>query len=835
LKGVDVESQEGKLTVITGVSGSGKSSLAFDTLFHEAQRRFTDSLSTFVRRYVPKARPAELEEASGLSPAVAVGQHAATRNPRSTVGTLTEIHDDLRLLFSRAGVPYCPPCTVALNEGKCPKCQAIGLKALTARMFSFNHVQGACPRCLGLGVLESCDPEKLVTHPERSLLDGALEGTKTGEFYADKYGQFLAILDAVGSELGIDFKLPWSALDEPARQIAMFGAGERLFEVTWRSGSRSVESEHLWKTAWKGFVGLVDEEYQRKHADERGEALLPLMREIPCESCAGERLKPELRAVRFAGQTLGELSCRPLVELLEYFKGLGGIGVARTSVDGLPKSSRGVRPPVGSELSERELLVTADARSEVIARLVSLCEVGLGYLTLDRRAATLSGGELQRLRLATQLGSGLRGITYVLDEPTVGLHPSDTVPLLRVLRRLCSEGNTVVVVEHDAAVMRAADHLIDVGPGAGKDGGRIVASGTFQEVCAVADSRTGRYLADPSALLPVPSKRRPLSPGIRIFGARANNLHIDRCEIPRGGLVAVTGVSGSGKSSLIFDVLLASARQGRPVGCERIEGLDPAVPLVFLDQSSLAGGPWSTPATYLGFYDAIRDLFAKTDLARSRKWAKTRFSLSSKGGRCEACQGSGRKEIRMDFLPDVWLPCEACRGARFSAETLQIAWRGRSIAEVLEMPVAEALAFFADQRKVAGPLSVLEEAGLGYLGLGQPTSTLSGGEAQRLRLAEELTQTTRGTTLYVFDEPTTGLHPEDVARLLGVLERLIDKGHTAVVIEHHLDVIKGADWVLDLGPGGGERGGRIVAAGTPEEVARIEGSATGEALRAALQ
>ena len=419
----------------------------------------------------------------------------------------------------------------------------------------------------------------------------------------------------------------------------------------------------------------------------------------------------------------------------------------------------------------------------------------------------------------------------MLDEPTVGLHPRDTRPLLRVLRRLCEEGNTVVVVEHDPDVMRAADHLVDLGPGAGEDGGRIVAQGPLETICGCPASRTGRYLKDPSSLLPVPSSRRALSPGVRITGARANNLCLD-CEIPAGGLIAVTGVSGSGKSTLVFDVLLASARAGRPLGCERIEGLDRFRDVVFVEQAVAGVGPWSTPATSLGVFEPIRELFAKTELARARKWTKGRFSLSSKGGRCEACQGSGRVEIRMDFLPDLLLPCEACRGARFSAETLAATWRGKSIAEVLALSVAEARRLLSAEPRIAGPLGVLEDAGLGYLGLGQPSSTLSGGEAQRLRLACELVGEARGATLYLFDEPTTGLHPEDVARLLGVVRRLVASGPTAVVVEHHLDVVKSADFVLDLGPEGGAGGGRLVASGTPEQVAAVPGSATGQELRA---
>ncbi|HEY3452341.1 MAG TPA: excinuclease ABC subunit UvrA [Myxococcales bacterium] len=801
LKQVDLDIPVGKLTVITGVSGSGKSSLAFDTLFHESQRRFTDSLSTYVRRYVPRARPAELEEASGLFPAIAVGQHLAARNPRSTVGTLTEVYDDYRLLFSRAGVR---PGTEAGRGG------------LTARMFSFNHVQGACPRCKGLGLSLSCDPAKLVTDPSRSLFEGALDGTKTGEFYADPQGQHLAILEAVGAGLKLDFKLPWSALGERARSAAMFGTGDAVWEATWHSGRKSIEAEHVWKTTWKGLVGYVDEEYERKHADERGEALLPLMRELPCDACRGERLRPEMRAVRLAGVTLPELVRKSVGESVAFLEGL----------------------PL-DRLGAKWAAVTADAREQALVRLRALREVGLEYLSLDRAASTLSGGELQRVRLATQLGSGLRGVTYVLDEPTIGLHSRDTASLLKVLRRLCDEGNTVVVVEHDPEVIRAADHLVDLGPGAGRDGGRIVAAGSVSEVRAAKDSRTGRYLADPGRLLPVPKARRAPRGSIRVEKARANNLHLD-CDLPTGVLLAVTGVSGSGKSTLVFEVLHSSFVQGRAVGCARIDGLEQFQSVVLVDQQSLSGGPWSTPATYLGIFDPIRDLFAKTELAKSRKWAKSRFSLATKGGRCEACQGSGRTEVRMDFLPDVWLPCEECQGARFAAETLQVDWRGQSIAEVLDLTVAQARSFFADQPKIAKPLAILEEAGLGYVALGQPTSTLSGGEAQRLRLAAELAEpldklgvSAKGNILYLFDEPTTGLHPEDVARLLAVLQKLVDQGHSVVVVEHHLDVIKAADLVVDLGPEGGARGGSLVAAGTPEAVSRVA-SATGLALRGVL-
>ncbi len=799
LQRVNLDIPDRKLTVLTGLSGSGKSSLAFDTLFHEGQRRFTDSLASYVRRYVPRARPAELEEARGLSPAIAVGQQAGSRSPRSTVGTLTEIYDDLRLLYSRAGTPGCPTCQVDLVAGSCPRCGAAGLRTPTARDFSFNHVQGACPRCKGLGLTQGCDPGKLVTDPSRSLFDGALAGTKTGAFYTEAQGQHLAILEAVGAAHGVDFHRPWSELDARARELAMTGTGETTYDVVWRSGTDSVEAEHAFRPVWKGFVGYVDEEYQRKCTDERGEALLPLMRELPCEACRGERLKPESRAVRLGGKTLGELCRLPASEALGFLEALPATPVLR------------------------------DARAEACGRLRAMVQVGLDYLALDRRAATLSGGEAQRLRLASQLDSGLRGVTYVLDEPTVGLHPRDTRPLLGVLRRLCDEGNTVVVVEHDPEVMRAADHLVDLGPGAGVAGGRIVAAGTVEDVRRCEASATGRYLRDPRALFPE-REPRTLGPGVSIHGARANNLRLD-CEFPSGGRVAVTGVSGSGKSSLVFDVLLASARAGRPVGCESIRGLEHFRDTVFVDQAPIGGGAWSTPATFLGVFDPIRELFAKTPLAKKRRWTKNRFSLSGKGGRCEACQGSGRLEVRLDFLPDVWLPCESCRGARYSAETLEVTFRGRSIAEVLALTVAQAREVFADQKKISRPLAVLDEAGLGYVALGQPVNTLSGGEGQRLRLAADLCAEARGPTLYLFDEPTTGLHPGDVARLVGVFDRLVDEGHTLVVVEHNLDVIRTSDFVLDLGPGGGPRGGTLVASGGPDRIARIPGSATGEALR----
>jgi len=801
LKHVDVEIPAKRFTVVTGVSGSGKSSLAFDTVFAEGRNRFTESFSAYARRFLEKTGDAEFDEVSGLTPAVAIRQRRASRNPRSTVGTMTEIADYYRLMFARVGIGG--PSTGSL---------------LTSTFFSPNAEQGACHACKGLGAVSECDPSKLVTHPERSLLAGAMDGHKTGRFYGDPDGQYAATLRAAGAAAGIDLAAPWRELDQRARDVALRGTGDLELDVEWhyRRGTRA--GVHRFRTKWIGLIKCVGQEYDRKHADRRGAALEPLMHSVPCPACGGARLKPEALAVRVAGRNIAELLGLTVTQSLAYFAELD-----EQAGDGWRREA------------------TADLRLDVVARLVHLRDAGLEYLSLDRPAATLSAGEAQRIRLATEIGSGLTGITYVLDEPTAGLHARDTGRLLHLLESLRDAGNTVVVVEHDEDVIRSADHVIDMGPGAGEEGGRIVAEGPPEAIAANDASVTGRYLRAREGVgavfqvdreKPLRPPRRALRPGISIAHAGCHNLRNLSVECPAGGLIAVTGVSGSGKSTLVFDVIAPAVGQpgslaGDPGAAVALH--EPFTRVVVADRDPLAGAASSTPATIAGVFDAIRDRFAATDGARKAGLSKRHFSTNAKGGRCEACEGVGRVRVSMDFLPDVWVPCDECHGRRYRPEVLDCRIDGRSIADVLEMTIREAHGAFSATPSVSGPLGSLLDLGLGYLRLGQGADTLSGGERQRLLLATELFRRGNGPTLFLLDEPTTGLHFADIARLLQVFDQLIHSGHTIVVAEHNLDVIRAADWVIDLGPEGGDRGGSVVAVGTPAEVAAGR-SWTGRAL-----
>ena len=820
---VDVEIPANRLTVITGVSGSGKSSLAFDTLFAESQRRFTDSFSTYARRFLSRSSEAEFDEATGLTPAIAISQRLPSRNPRSTVATLTEIHDTCRLLFARAGVRRCPRCSATLEGSRCPRCPFSGSQTLTASMFSPNSEHGACPRCKGLGFVLDCDPAKLVTDPSRALMAGAMAGHKTGRFYGDPSGQHMAILSAAGRALGLDFSVPWRELGDPAREIALRGAGDRTFDVEWAYVRGKRKGVHRFQARWPGLLACVREEYERKHADKRGEAMDALMAPSRCDACGGEKLNAEARSVRVAGLGIHDLLAKSVEESLAWFERL----------DADPRS-----------LPAR-LRATADVRADVVRRLRRLRDAGLSYLTLDRSAASLSGGEAQRVRLATQLGAGLTGITYVLDEPTVGLHPRDTARLIGLLRELRDTGNTVVVVEHERDVVAAADYVLELGPGPGREGGCVVARGTPDELRGMPASRTAGLLAG-SPAPHVPAARPPLVPGLAIRAAAMHNLKDVDVDVP-GGFVCVTGVSGSGKSTLVFGVLAPSAERGEPVNCRGFLVRTPYSSVVRVGHAPVFSSPRSNPATHTGVFDDIRDLFARTGAAAAAGLGKRHFSTSTPGGRCEACEGLGEVRVSMDFLPDVWVTCEECGGSRYRADVLRCAIDGRSVADVLDMTVEEAFGFFGSERlaasvadrretrrslqNVASVLDMLRDVGLGYIRLGQPVRTLSGGERQRLLLANGLLQPSEGARLYLFDEPTSGLHRDDVARLLRMFARLAGAGHMLVAIEHNLDVIAHADWVIDLGPEGGPGGGRVVASGPPEAIAAAPESHTGRALR----
>jgi len=731
------------------------------------------------------------EDVHSLTPPIAVARFTATPNPRSTVGTMTEIHDYYRLLYSRAGTA--PPRP--------------GGRALTASMFSFNHEQGACPACKGLGTVTVTDPERLVTDPKRSLRTGAMDGTKTGRFYGDPHGQFVAALEAAGAAAGMDFSKPYEDLSPAEREVALQGTGDRVYDIVWsyKRGNRAGDFE--FRGPWQGFAGLVAEEYERKHADHRGEAMRVLMRDDPCPGCCGKRLKPASLAVTYRGLDIAGLSALTVAESIVFFEDATGATPA----------------------DARTRAVTEAVRGEVLRRLRLIRDVGLDYLRLDRASASLSGGEAQRLRLAGLLGVRLTGVTFVLDEPTLGLHPRDTAKLVALIRDLTAEGNTVVAVEHDLDVVRAADHVLDLGPGAGSEGGRIVAEGTPPEIESAAGSVTGPYLAG--------RVERPgplggsFGPPLEVIGARANNLRSIDVAIPTGVVTAVTGVSGSGKSSLVFDVVLASSEAGRPVSCAAIRGLERFVKVVAAGIEAPAENSSSIPLTYLGLFDAVRVLFAASDEARARGFKKAHFSFLTPEGRCGACGGTGRKTVSLDHLADVTVPCEVCRGARYDRAVLDVHVAGRTVADVLDLTAADGATFFSGQPKVAAGLSLLAGIGLDYLRLGQPLGTLSGGERQRLKLISELMDPPRGPALYLFDEPTTGLHPSDVDRLLGLFGRLLGAGHTIVAVEHDLDLISRAGHVVDLGPEGGDGGGALVFQGTPEAVMASAASHTGAALR----
>jgi excinuclease ABC subunit A len=925
LRNVDVTIPRDRLTVITGLSGSGKSSLAFDTIYAEGQRRYVESLSAYARQFLGLMEKPDVDAIEGLSPAISIEQKTAGHNPRSTVGTVTEIYDYLRLLFARAGTPHCPNCgrpvqrqspaqiaetilawkpatrievraplvqgrkgefrelfesvrkqgfirayvdgtlievadppklnrrqnhsisvvvdrlavhaddrgrltdsletALKLAEGLvevynadtehvetfsekygCPSC-GISMPELEPRHFSFNSPFGACSTCGGLGTRRRVSEELVLGDPRISILEGVVLpwGEPTG--YLRK-----VVLPTLARQFKFDLNAPWGELPESVRALLLHGDG----------GNAGAKKRKAADGSWEGIITNVERRYEESDSDMVRMELEAYMLAVPCSECHGQRLKPESLAVTVHGKNIGAVTELAITESLAFF-------------DDIPVRGEG-------RLNGLDAEIAGPILKEVRERLRFLVDVGLDYLTLGRSAESLSGGEAQRIRLATQIGSRLVGVLYILDEPSIGLHQRDNARLLATLEQLRDLGNTVIVVEHDEETMRAADHVIDMGPGAGKHGGEIIASGTVDEIIRTPRSITGKYLSGEMEIA-VPAQRR-LPDGkrtIRIQNAREHNLRNVNAEIPLGLFVAVTGVSGSGKSTLIEDILHQSLARHFyrarviPGAHDRITGLEHIDKVIDIDQSPIGRTPRSNPATYTGLFTPIRELFAELPEAKIRGYGPGRFSFNVKGGRCEACQGDGLVKIEMHFLPDVYVPCEVCKGKRYNRETLEVRFRGQSIADVLDMTVEDALAFFENQPRVRQKLETLNDVGLGYIHLGQSATTLSGGEAQRIKLATELSKRDTGRTFYILDEPTTGLHFEDVRVLLHVLHRLVDRGNTVLVIEHNLDVIKTADWIIDLGPEGGTRGGTIVAAGTPEEVVRVEASHTGHYLKPMLK
>lgn len=931
LRNVDLDLPRDKLIVFTGLSGSGKSSLAFDTIFAEGQRRYVESLSAYARQFLGQMDKPDVDFIEGLSPAVSIDQKSTNRNPRSTVGTITEVYDYLRLLFARAGTQFCPECgervtaqtpqqivdrLLELPEGTryqvlapvvrgrkgeyadlfkelqgkgfararvdgevvqltepptlekklkhdievvvdrlvsregvrrrltdsvetalglaggllvvelvdadaddphrerrfsenraCPNDHVLALDEIEPRTFSFNAPYGACPECTGIGSRLEVDPDLIVPDEDLSLDEGAVApwAQISSEYFA-------RVLGALAQDMGFSTSVPWRALPKRAKDAVLYGQNH---EVKVRYKNRWGR-ERSYSTGFEGVVTFLERRHSETESDWSKEKYEAFMREVPCPVCKGARLKPEVLAVRVGGKSIADVCTLPIRE-------------ARTFLDGL-------------ELGERERAIAAQVLKEIQARLGFLLDVGLDYLSLTRPAATLSGGEAQRIRLATQIGSGLVGVLYVLDEPSIGLHQRDNRRLIDTLTRLRDLGNTLIVVEHDEDTIRTADWIVDIGPGAGEHGGRVVHSGDFDGLLTAKESVTGAYLSGRRSI-PMPVERRKVDRDrqLTVVGAREHNLQGIDVSFPLGTLTAVTGVSGSGKSTLVNSILytvlaneLNGARQvaGRH---KRVTGLDHLDKVVHVDQGPIGRTPRSNPATYTGVWDHVRRLFAETTEAKVRGYTPGRFSFNVKGGRCEACSGDGTLKIEMNFLPDVYVPCEVCHGARYNRETLEVHFKGKTVADVLAMPIEEAAEFFAAVPAISRHLRTLVDVGLGYVRLGQPAPTLSGGEAQRVKLAAELQRRSTGRTIYVLDEPTTGLHFEDIRKLLGVLQSLVDKGNSVIVIEHNLDVIKNADWIVDMGPEGGSGGGTVVAEGTPEHVAGVAASHTGRFLAEVLE
>ncbi|MEG6523060.1 excinuclease ABC subunit UvrA [Desulfotomaculum sp. 1211_IL3151] len=922
LKNIDVDIPRDKLVVITGLSGSGKSSLAFDTIYAEGQRRYVESLSAYARQFLGQMNKPDVDYIEGLSPAISIDQKTTSHNPRSTVGTVTEIYDYLRLLFARVGRAHCPKCgqsisqqtiqqmvdqLMAMPEGTklqllapvirgkkgehvkifedikksgfvrvrvdgeiyeiteappldkkkkhtieivvdrmiirpgsekrladsletalkqsegiaiaavidgeeltfsenfaCSDC-GINISEISPRLFSFNTPHGACPSCTGLGFNHEFDLELIIPDKGKSIQEGAIEGWHKGNIAA-------AYLAGVAEKYDFSLDTPMEELSDKHMKVILYGTGQEKVNFNYVD---SYGHRHRYEVPFEGIIGNLTRRYRETQSDSMREEFEKYMSIKPCPSCQGARLKPEALAVKIGAKDIASVTTLSVSEALKFFKNL--------------------------DFTEKEKMIARQILKEINERLGFLVNVGLDYLTLGRAAGTLSGGEAQRIRLATQIGSGLMGVLYILDEPSIGLHQRDNERLIATLERLRNLGNTLIVVEHDEDTIRVADHIIDIGPRAGRLGGQVVAAGTMADIMQVPESLTGQYLSG-KKFIPVPLSRRPVKEEkLAIKGAAANNLKNIDVEIPLGDFVCITGVSGSGKSSLINEILYkalahklhrAKAKPGEHLGIEGIEHLEKVIDV---NQSPIGRTPRSNPATYTGLFTDIRDLFTQMPEAKVRGYKPGRFSFNVKGGRCEACQGDGIIKIEMHFLPDVYVPCEICKGMRYNRETLEVKYKGKSIADVLHMEVDEAVEFFANIPKIHRRLKTLQDVGLGYVRLGQPATELSGGEAQRVKLATELSRRSNGGTIYILDEPTTGLHTDDIARLLEVLHRLVDNGSTVVVIEHNLDVIKTADHIIDLGPEGGDKGGTLVATGSPEEICQVKASYTGRFLKPVLE
>lgn len=937
LKNIDVTIPRDKFVVLTGLSGSGKSSLAFDTIYAEGQRRYVESLSAYARQFLGQMDKPNVEYIEGLSPAISIDQKTTSRNPRSTVGTVTEIHDYLRLMYARIGIPHCPICgreiasrtvdqivdtlcalpegskltilapvvrerkgthekvletirkegfsrvrvdgeifnlgedeiklektfkhtietvvdrivvkegiegrlsesvEMAINHGDglviagieypalsgtdlpkteektlstklaCPE-HGVGIEELEPRMFSFNSPFGACPNCNGLGFIQQIDPDLIITEVGKSIPGGALAGVFASMEFSGFYRQ---MIDALARDHGVDIDTPWKDLPEPFRREVLYGTGSRHLKYKYKS--RTTGRVSMMDHKFEGVLTNMERRYRESTSDYIKEKMEQYMSLEPCEACKGKRLKPEVLAVTVGGLNIAQLSDLSVRDALVFVNDLN--------------------------LSEKESAIAWQILKEIRERFSFLVNVGLDYLTLSRNAGTLSGGESQRIRLATQIGSSLVGVMYILDEPSIGLHQRDNAKLLKTLRNLTDLGNTLIVVEHDEETMYAADHIIDIGPGAGIHGGEVVAEGDVEAIKKVPRSITGQYLSGAKKIEVPESRREGNGHEIKVLGATENNLKQIDVSFPLGKFICVTGVSGSGKSSLVNEILYkalaqkvnrAKIRPGAHLGVDGLEYIDKVIDI---DQSPIGRTPRSNPATYTGVFTPIRDLFSRLPESRMRGYEKGRFSFNVKGGRCDACNGDGIIKIEMHFLPDVYVPCEVCKGRRYNRETLEVKYKGKNIFDVLEMTVTEALEFFRNIPAIIRQLQTLEEVGLGYIKLGQPSTQLSGGEAQRVKLATELSKRSTGKTLYILDEPTTGLHFDDVAKLIEVLNKLVEGGNTVVVIEHNLDIIKQGDHIIDLGPEGGDKGGEIVAEGSPEELALVSGSFTGQFLKKVL-